>query len=79
MIEGQSTHDLMNKIKKYERIIKEQAAEIVILNAKLQDATTQLDKDANHIARLKSRIANMTLALRRKGGQVEDSSPDDDL
>lgn len=77
MIAGQSTIDLINKLKKFEQKIKEQAEIIRVQDIQIKDLGSRMSNNAEYIGKLKCRNADLKLAVRRKGGKVEDSTVDD--
>ncbi len=66
MIASGSVVDLINKVRKYERINKEQAERIQVLEELVQKQGMILAKNEDQIGKLKCRTADMKLALKRK-------------
>ena len=81
MIVGQSTPDLFNKLKKYEAKIKELEATVKAQDELILRQGALIAGNEAEIGKLKCRIADLRLVVRRKGGTVGDEgkSPDDGL
>jgi len=77
MIATSNVVDLINKIKKFEIKIKEQAAIIETQNKQIEAQGAVLNNNNAYIARLKSQNADMRLALKRKVVKDADIPPDE--
>jgi len=77
MIATSNVVDLINKIKKFEIKIKEQAAIIETQNKQIEAQGAALNNNNAYIARLKSQNADMRLALKRKVVKDADIPPDE--
>lgn len=75
MIVGQSGIDLLNRVKKYEARIKELEAVIKSQDELILRQGALIAGNDQEIGKLKCRIADLRLAMKRKGGH-EDSSLD---